>query len=438
MDTADQQLKRLRLELDEQSIWQRSVNKINKRLLLERINEIEADHQAKAAILGTTESAMLNILEDSQLLERELEKSKAGLERTVEERTLALREERVKLVASIRSLPFGFLMIDNRDEIIMVNFAVQKILDKSDITTDWIAEQFIGKLNFLENVRKCREDKKPIDIKSIEYGAKILRISLTPVMAREHQEVIGLIILIEDITEAKVMERSREEFFAVASHEMRTPLTAIRGNMSLIRDFLGEEIKNPEIKEMIDDTYSASVRLINIVNDFLDASRLEQGRVSLKKENFDLVKLAEEVTRELSALAEAKKIKLECEECPSGLPPAFADRDRAKQIIYNLVSNAIHYTEKGGASIQIVKEGDFLKIAVRDTGMGISLENRNLLFRKFQQAGEKILARNITQSAGLGLYISKLLAEAMGGRIWLEKSEFGKGSIFAFTLPIAS
>ena len=170
----------------------------------------------------------------------------------------------------------------------------------------------------------------------------------------------------------------------------------------------------------------------------MDASRLEQGRISLKKENIDLKALTTEVVHELTALAETKKLALNFKTDDAvKLSPVSADRDRAKQVIYNFVSNAINYTQIGMINVYMTKEDNFLKVSVEDTGDGISAQNQNLLFKKFQQAGEKLLSRDVTKSTGLGLYISKMLVETMGGKIWLEKSELGKGSTFAFTLPIA-
>jgi len=390
--------------------------------------------------LQNIKKAILNLLEDTQALGEELKREKEGIEQKVVERTREVKEEQAKLVAAIQGLSFGFVLVDNSGTITLTNPAAANILDIKDVTMDWISKQLGDKVNLSELIQKSHAEKGIIDLKDIELGNKILRIFLAPIITdQEGDKIIGTIILIEDITEAKMTERSREEFFAIASHEMRTPLTAIRGNMSLIKDFYGAEIKNPEVNEMIADSYSASVRLIDIVNDFLDASRLEQGRITLKKENVDLADLSKEVIHELSVLAEPKKLTLKFKEKKGApLPPAFADRDRAKQVIANFISNAIHYTPKGGVTVEVMKEGDFMKVFVTDTGEGISPQNQNRLFRKFQQAGKEMLARDVTKSTGLGLYISKLLVETMGGKIWLEKSEVGKGSTFAFTLPIAS
>ena len=284
----------------------------------------------------------------------------------------------------------------------------------------------------------CLKGAAICESKEIVFDKKFLRISISPIFVSDDDNgAIGYVLVLEDITEAKSLERTRDEFFAIASHEMRTPLTAIRGNMSLIKDLFLDKIKNADVKEMIDDTYEASVRLIGIVNDFLDVSRLEQGKLTLNKENVDLVAMIEKAVQKLSVLAESKKLSLKFESKDVDMP-VLADRERVKQVIFNLISNAINYTPEGSVSVDVIKEDNFIKVSVTDTGRGVSEQNQSLLFHKFQQAGEKILARDVTKSTGLGLYISKMLIESMGGKIWLEKSELGKGSTFAFTLPISS
>ena len=118
------------------------------------------------------------------------------------------------------------------------------------------------------------------------------------------------------------------------------------------------------------------------------------------------------------------------------IPKVFADNDKTRQIIINLIGNSLKYTEKGGVTVSIEKDESFVKLQVSDTGRGIEEDQQNLLFRKFQQTERSILTRDTTQGTGLGLYISKLMIEGMGGKIASEKSEPNIGSVFSFTLPI--
>jgi CheY-like chemotaxis protein/anti-sigma regulatory factor (Ser/Thr protein kinase) len=248
-----------------------------------------------------------------------------------------------------------------------------------------------------------------------------------------------VVILIEDITEKEVLDRSRDEFFSIASHELRTPLTAIKGNTSMIMDFYAEALKDPELKSMVYDIHESSTRLIDIVNDFLDVSRLEQGKVSFTYEAVALEEIVEGVMYEMRAVLKEKKLSLEFNHKTLGnLPKIWTDKNRLKQILYNLVGNATKFTEKGSISIDVQPEKTHLRVRVIDTGRGISTENQKLLFHKFQQANTSLLTRDTTRGTGLGLYISKMMAEMMDGEMGLEKSEEGKGSVFYFTVPIDS
>ena len=189
--------------------------------------------------------------------------------------------------------------------------------------------------------------------------------------------------------------------------------------------------------QMLDDIENGSVRLIKIVNDFLNVSRFEQGRITMKIESFAPSEVIEETIKGVKELAAEKKLNLESEGVSAALPHVRADRDRVKEVLLNLIGNAINYTSEGGIKVKAEQQERFIKIYVSDTGVGIPLEYQSLLFHKFQQAGPNILTRSVAHSTGLGLYISKLMVEAMGGTIKLERSVPKGGTTFSFTLPIA-
>ncbi|MEK7581899.1 MAG: ATP-binding protein [Patescibacteria group bacterium] len=391
--------------------------------------------------LADAESAMLNILEDARELEKELAEEKESVERKVVERTRELGEEQARLMASLNSISFGFIIADTTHHIIIKNQAVAKILGITDesMTMVNISGIFQGTVNLLEQSERCIMERRNIDIPEIMFGSKFLKLFIAPIiMIRDHNEVIGYVLLFQDITEAKVIERSREEFFAVASHELRTPLTAIRGNSEMIQDLYKDKIVDKDMAGMISDIHEASTRLIGIVNDFLDVSRLEQGKTMFKKEPVDILPIIRETCKEIEPLAKAKNLVLTFNEPKETIPLALTDSTRIKQAISNLIDNAVKYTEKGTITVIVEKDGNSVAVSVTDTGKGISPENQSLLFRKFQQAGEEILTRDVSKSTGLGLYITKLVVEAMGGKVSLAKSALGEGSTFRLTMPIAS
>lgn len=373
---------------------------------------------------------------------------KANIERKIEERTSELKEEHARLKASIGSLSFGFVITDIEKKIITINEVGRRLLCAS--ITEFFNESNVKKTCSIEDIYthllpsldiKSELDKvlktgSPISVE-IQIDNHYLLIRITPIVIADLKvKIIGTVIVCEDITERKLLDRTRDEFFSIASHELRTPLTAIRGNTSLILQFFADKLKDPELKEMIGDVNESSIRLIQIVNDFLDMSRLELGKIVFKREEVDIVKTIKDVIKEYETTGSFKMLYLNFNEPKEATPILIADPDRVKQIIINLIGNGIKYTQKGGIAISLENDGKFIKVLVADTGKGIAAESQKLLFRKFQQAVENIYTRDSTKGTGLGLYISKLMAEGMGGSMALESSISGKGSVFSFSLPI--
>ena len=366
--------------------------------------------------------------------------AKLVIEKEVAERTKELAEEKAKLLASIESLPRGFILTDVGGNVVLTNKLLTEIFGKApkegwtlDTLQGLLGESFDLRGNFKKVIS---QEQKSVFIGALSWGAKFLELFVVPVTLA-NGSIVGAIILVGDVTEAKVLERSKDEFFSIASHELRTPLTAIRGNTALIRDYFIKKVKDPEFVNIIDDIHASSIRLIDIVNDFLNLSRLEQGRIEFKKEKVDVAGTIKTVLEELVSSAEQKKLELKFLEPKKKPPLVAADSEKVKEVLINLIGNGIKYTEKGSVTINLVEKDSQLKINVIDTGRGISIKNQTLLFRKFQQAGESLYTRDTTKGTGLGLYISKLMVVGMGGTIGLEESVEDKGSNFYFTLPIA-
>jgi len=350
-----------------------------------------------------------------------------------------LREEQLRFYIVLNSLSLGIVIINLDGRIFIRNQAAGRLLEikeKEPAVFSDIAEYFKGKADLEALAEECMKTAMPVEAKDVEFQNKFLHLFFSPVMViKDPAAVTGLVMVIEDVTEAKFLERAKDEFFSIASHELRTPLTAIRGNLSIIRDYYSSKMADKELAAIIDDSYEASVRLIQIVKDFLDLSALEFGKMVFRKEKFDAVPAVQEVLKEFKNLAEKKKLEF-IAKIPEGTLWIMADKERFKEVILNMVSNAINYTDEGRVTVEILNKDSLAKVIVADTGVGISPINQKLLFRKFTQAGEEILTRNVTKGTGLGLYISKLLAEKMGGKIGLVKSELGKGSVFYFSLPL--
>jgi PAS domain S-box-containing protein len=367
----------------------------------------------------------------------------AMIERKVTERTRQLHEAQAKLRASIEGLTLGFALLDENNNIIVQNKALEdifKLLQPAKNTQE--LEQALSGFSLGSHCDEVRKNKKSSEIKEVGLGPKILHMFIAPVIVSEHGKsaVIGSVILAQDITEEKVLARSRDEFFSIASHELRTPLTTIKGNASIMIDYYKEMLdSDASFKEMVFDIHTSSTRLIEIVSDFLDVSRIEQGKMVFRFEAVSVDKIIEFVFYEMRTIIQEKKIILNTNTNTLGaLPKVWADKDRLTQIIYNLVGNAAKFTDKGGVTVSATHDHKHVFIRVTDTGRGIALQNQKLLFHKFQQAGDSLLTRDTTRGTGLGLYISRLMAKTMHGSLQLEKSEEGVGSTFLLTLPLAT
>lgn len=232
--------------------------------------------------------------------------------------------------------------------------------------------------------------------------------------------------------ELKKLDDSKTEFLSLASHQLRTPLSAVKGYISMVLegDF-GKLL--PQTKEAIDRVYESNERLIRLVNDLLNVTRIEAGKLTYKPVKTDFEKLITGVIEELKMTAESKKLKLESV-VKTKLPEIVIDPDKIREVVMNLVDNAIKYTEKGSVTVEAMKKGKEVMVRVKDTGIGISAEKLTSLFQWFSRG--KGALRLDAGGFGLGLYIAKKIVERAGGRIWAESPGEGQGTTFIFSLPM--
>lgn len=393
--------------------------------------------QGQNKLLQENKSAMLNLLEDSRELENKLEIEKESVEAKVIDRTKELIDEKAKLISSIENLDSAYILLDLTGKIVLYNSNLISMFGNFDgfPTMAKLQDKLGESCDLAESYKDSLVTKKNIYHKVIELGPKFLKISVIPVLKNKN-EIINVLIIVHDVTEEKVLSRSKDEFFSIASHELRTPLTAIRGNASLIKQFFSEKLKDPELIEMVNDIEESTVRLINIVNDFLNVGRLEQGKMVFKNSEFDLYTLAEESVKQYQVTGSRQKLYLKVEKPDNVLPLVYADQDKVRQTLINLVGNSLKFTESGGVTINFKGDANYVYVYITDTGRGILPANQALLFKKFQQAESSLYTRDTTKGTGLGLYISRLMVEGMKGKIWLEKSEPNVGTTFAFSIPI--
>lgn len=222
----------------------------------------------------------------------------------------------------------------------------------------------------------------------------------------------------------------KDEFLANTSHELRTPLNSIIGFLTLITEgyYEGDE----ELRLFTRNALDSSYHLLNVINDLLDISKIESGRMQLQIEKVYVDEVMEEIYSLFKVQADQKNLKLECVTLETPLFAA-ADVRKLKQVLINLVGNAIKFTDKGGIVVSVEAGGAYLKYNVRDTGIGIPKEKQDKLFQKFIQVDGT--ATRKYGGSGLGLVISKHLVEMMGGEITVESNGAGLGTTVSFTIP---
>jgi protein-histidine pros-kinase len=225
--------------------------------------------------------------------------------------------------------------------------------------------------------------------------------------------------------------RLKSEFLANMSHELRTPLNAIVGFSELMHDGKVGPV-SAEHKEYLADILSSSHHLLQLINDLLDNAKIEAGRMEVLPTTFPVTDLIVEATHNLAPIMSVKNLKL-IREIPDDLPPITTDRRKLLQILLNLASNAVKFTERGEIGLRCRATGGALQLAVSDTGIGIKANDLDLLFQPFSQIDSGLQKRQ--EGTGLGLHLSQNLARLLGGVIAVE-SEYGKGSTFTLTVPL--
>lgn len=234
----------------------------------------------------------------------------------------------------------------------------------------------------------------------------------------------------------KVLDKLKDDFVSVVSHELRTPMTAIRSYvwMALKRSDIPLSEK---LQKYLSRTLISTERLINLVNDMLNVSRLEAGRIELHPQAFSIWSLINDVLIDIVPKAKEKEIEINVSKFP--VPSVYADSNKVREVLLNLIGNALKFTpENGIIDINFSVNGPLIVTSIKDSGVGLSRDDIPRLFQRFGRLDNSYVAAATSGGTGLGLYISKSLIKLMGGEIWATSEGMGTGSTFSFTLPIAS
>ena len=228
----------------------------------------------------------------------------------------------------------------------------------------------------------------------------------------------------------KQLDQLKSEFLSVASHQLRAPITAVRGYVANMVDGSYGEVPS-YLKDPLRVIQESARLMVNSIEDYLNISRIEQGRMKYEKSEFDISDLSHKVVNELEPVATAKNLKLLFS--TEGPMKVIADIGKVKQVITNLIDNGIKYTELGSVTVAVAKKESAIRVTISDTGVGIAPEDIDKLFSKFTRTRDANKVN--TTGTGLGLYVAKKLTEGNGGKIWVESDGIGKGSRFIIELP---
>jgi PAS domain S-box-containing protein len=253
-------------------------------------------------------------------------------------------------------------------------------------------------------------------------------------LKNELGHVTGAVVAFQDISRLREVDRMKEEFVSIVSHELRTPLTSIRGSIQLV---LGEQgsVPDPEHRTLLQIALNNCERLVRIINDILDVSKIESGNVTLHKRAVNVAELVRQSVDVVASPARNAEVRLDVR-LPADLRPVMVDQDRIVQALVNLLSNAVKFAPSGSTvTVAAMAFDQTVAVSVSDEGEGIAPENLSRLFRKFQQVDSSSSRRK--GGTGLGLAITKALVEQHGGRIFVD-SELNKGTRFSITLPLAT
>lgn len=355
-----------------------------------------------------------------------------------------IEEERKKDEALLASIGDGVVAIDKDQKIIHLNRAGESI-------TGYLSEELLGK-TFFETLGLWDKEGKLLEAKDYQISQllsggkpKVTKdfylkkrngqlfpayLSLAAVYDA-NDNIIGAIVIFRDISYELELERMKQELISISTHELRSPITAIKGYLDMVLSGDAGAI-NAEAKENLEEVVKINQRLADLVDDLLNVGRIEQGRMTIRLQKIDLLGLIDQTIQEYTPLAKDKNLRLSFQKVD--LPQIKADPTRLRQVLNNLISNAIKYTHSGSVEVIAKQEEKNVVCQIKDSGLGIDKASQSRLFEKFYRVKTE-QTRQIT-GTGLGLWISKKIVEMMGGKIWFESTE-GKGSSFYFRLPIA-
>ncbi len=374
-------------------------------------------------------------INELEIAKEQLEKYSHGLEEIVAKKTADLVKINSELSGIINYCADGIIIIDENGHIEQVNPACENMVGLSE---ENLIKMNFSNITYCENKKNFKEALKNDSeiflrdcyvLNSIRDKKIPVEISFADIISEEPDALKKFVGVIRDIRAQKEMERLRDDFVATLTHDMRTPLLAA---IQTLKFFLDGSLGNLEEKQkvLLSTMQKSNEDLLGLVNALLEVYKYESGKLALCKTNFSFKDLVSQCFNELEPLAKNKNIEFKLNFMPEDYLMINADRGEIRRVIINLCGNALNYTNMGGEiNIEVNEKGDNIIFSVTDNGNGIPAEDIPNLFKRFSQGTNK----KRSTGTGLGLYLSRQIIDAHGGKIWLE-SKLNKGSQFSFLL----
>ncbi|MGC9357295.1 MAG: GAF domain-containing protein [Anaerolineae bacterium] len=351
--------------------------------------------------------------------------------------------EAVKSEAILEGIADGVMVADANGRITLFNAAAERILSISrSQATGRMVDEMLGLYGlkaqeWLTEVRKWQKNPASYETgdflaERLELEKRVVSVHLSPVISQSH-EFLGMVSVFRDVTAEVEADRAKSDFVSTVSHELRTPMTAIKGYVDLLLMGTTGDLTKMQA-QFLEVVRTNADRLTALVNDLLDLSRIETGKIVLNPRPLDMGNVIEQAVMTIAPKAREKGLVAR-DVVPDGLPKVYGDPDRVFQILTNLLGNAFKYTPIGGEiSVHAYIRDAMMHVAVTDTGIGISREDQESIFDRFFRVDDPLVQEE--SGTGLGLSITASLVKMQGGEVFVE-SEPGEGSIFTFTLPLA-
>ena len=383
----------------------------------EALEEKNKELGKKAKMEEDSRTALLNLAED------------------LEEASQEAKKEKDKTLAIFKNFTDGLLFFDERKNLLLINPQGEKLFEvkKNEVLNKQPAEIKKINQNLEKLINKVGDEVSKLFRKEISLGDNVF-LEITSVLVEREDEEIGTLVIIHDITREKRIERMKTEFVSLAAHQLRTPLAGIKWSLITILEEKDESGLASDISELIEKAFEANERMISLVNDLLNVTRMEEGNYVYEPKKVDIKEIVDIALDEYKELVESRGLKFSLEQPKKDLPYIIADIEELTLVVKNFFDNALKYTKEGEIKLKIekVEEKNKLKLTVSDTGVGIPENQKNKMFDKFFRA-ENVQLMD-TEGSGLGLFISKNIVEAHGGEIGFDSNE-NQGSSFFFTIP---